>query len=88
MNIILGLQTDFTSIKAYPDLIILLAVCLIATFGKIFGAGVPAYCLGIPFRESMVIAGIRYFIRIYLLSIIHYTLNNIYLIITNVLIMF
>lgn len=45
--------------KAYPDLIILIAVCLIATFGKVVGAGVPAYCLGISFRESMVIAGLN-----------------------------
>jgi len=51
-----GLQTDFTTLRAYPDVVILIAVCLIATLGKFIGAGVSAYFCKISKRESAVIA--------------------------------
>jgi Kef-type K+ transport system membrane component KefB len=51
-----GLQTDFTTLHVYPDVVILIAICLIATMGKFIGAGVASYLCKIPKRESAVIA--------------------------------
>ena len=51
-----GLQTDFTTLHVYPDVVILIAICLIATMGKFIGAGVASYLCKIPTRESAVIA--------------------------------
>jgi len=51
-----GLQTDFTTVHVYPDIIILIAVCLIATLGKFIGAGAASYLCKISKRESAVIA--------------------------------
>jgi len=51
-----GLSTDFTVLHSYPDLPLTIAVIAVATFGKVLGAGIPSYLLGIPFRESAVIA--------------------------------
>lgn len=51
-----GLQTDFTTLHIYPDVVILIAICMIATMGKFIGAGVASYLCKIPKRESAVIA--------------------------------
>lgn len=51
-----GLSTDFTVLQSYPDLPLLIAVIAVATLGKVLGAGIPSFLLGIPLRESAVIA--------------------------------
>jgi len=51
-----GLSTDFTVLHAYPDLPLMIAVIAVATLGKVLGAGIPSYLLGIPLRESAVVS--------------------------------
>jgi Kef-type K+ transport system membrane component KefB len=51
-----GLSTDFTVLQSYPDLPLLIAVIAVATLGKVLGAGIPSYLLGIPLRVSAIIA--------------------------------
>jgi Kef-type K+ transport system membrane component KefB len=51
-----GLRTDVTQVRAYPDILVLAAVCAVATLGKAVGAGGAALCCGLPLRESAAVA--------------------------------
>jgi Kef-type K+ transport system membrane component KefB len=51
-----GLRTDFSVLQAYPDLLIIILVIVVATFGKVIGAGIPSLLCGFSFRQSCVIA--------------------------------
>jgi Kef-type K+ transport system membrane component KefB len=51
-----GLRTDFTTIRLFPDLPILLLLIVLSSVGKFLGAGLPAYYFGFTLRESAVIA--------------------------------
>jgi len=51
-----GLKTDITQINTGAQGAMIVLVCVIATSGKLIGAGVPAYVSGLSFRESSVIA--------------------------------
>lgn len=51
-----GLKTDITQINTSDQGAMIILVCVVATFGKLIGAGVPAYVSGMSFRESSVVA--------------------------------
>lgn len=51
-----GLKTDVTQIQSGTDGAMVVLVCVVATVGKLIGAGVPSLVAGLPFREASVVA--------------------------------
>jgi Kef-type K+ transport system membrane component KefB len=47
----IGLRVDLSAITTVPGFLCL--IVLVAFFGKVFGAGIPAYCLGMERREAL-----------------------------------
>jgi Kef-type K+ transport system membrane component KefB len=51
-----GLKTDVTQLSTAEDGAMVILVCVVATVGKLLGAGIPALMSGLPVRESAVVA--------------------------------
>jgi Kef-type K+ transport system membrane component KefB len=51
-----GLKTDVTQLSTGVDGAMIVLVCLVATVGKLVGAGIPSLAGGLSMRESSVVA--------------------------------